>query len=88
MPTRRRLRELISAQERATVFTEAAATATNTGLAYWLVLSLTGAIAALGLALAVGDGQLAVEVSFIMLLSTLGVILVGSSTSPLFLVAA
>lgn len=97
-------RERISAHERAAIFTEAATTATNTGLAYWLVLGFAGAIAALGLALnssaviigamliapllapvvglglalAVGDGRLAVEVAFIVLLSTCAVILVGA----------
>ena len=35
----------------AEIFTDAADTATNAGLAYWLVLGLAGAIAALGLAL-------------------------------------
>lgn len=98
------LRSHIDAQDRADIFTEAAGTATNTGIAYWLVLGLAGAIAALGLALnssaviigamliapllgpvvglglalAIGDGRLAVEVAFVVLVSTCAVILVGA----------
>jgi len=88
----------------AEIFTDAADTATNAGLAYWLVLGLAGAIAALGLALnssaviigamliapllapvvglglalAIGDGRLALEVASIVVVSTLAVILVGA----------
>lgn len=94
----------ISVSERAAIFNETATTATNTGLAYWLVLSLAGAIAALGLALnssaviigamliapllapvvglglalAVGDGRLAFEIAFLVLLSTCFVIAVAA----------
>jgi uncharacterized hydrophobic protein (TIGR00271 family) len=88
----------------AEIFTDAADAATNAGLAYWLVLGLAGAIAALGLALnssaviigamliapllapvvglglalAIGDGRLALEVASIVVVSTLAVILVGA----------
>ena len=41
----------LSGRDRADVFTEAAGAATDAGIAYWVVLLLAGAIAALGLAL-------------------------------------
>ena len=90
--------------DRTAIYTEAASTATNAGLAYWLVLGLAGAIAALGLALdssaviigamliapllapvvglglalAVGDSRLALEVTSIVVVSTLAVVAVGA----------
>lgn len=86
--------------DRPAIFREAADAATETGLPYWLVLLLSGAIATLGLALnsaavvigamliapllspivglamalAVGDGRLAVQMLVVVLLSTLGVV--------------
>jgi uncharacterized hydrophobic protein (TIGR00271 family) len=94
----------ISASDRTAIFQDAASTATNAGLAYWLVLALAGAIAALGLALdssaviigamliapllgpvvglalalAIGDGRLAVEIALLVFLSTCGVIIIGA----------
>lgn len=91
-------------EDRAEIFTETATAATTAGAAYWLVLGLAGAIAALGLALnssaviigamliapllapvvglglalAIGDGRLAVETGLIVLTSTVAVILVGA----------
>ena len=45
------VRGWLSGRDRAEIFTEAAGAGTNAGLAYWIVLVLAGAIAALGLAL-------------------------------------
>jgi uncharacterized hydrophobic protein (TIGR00271 family) len=94
----------INDRDRTEIFTETATTATAAGVPYWLVLSLAGAIAALGLALnssaviigamliapllapvvglglalAIGDGRLAVQTALIVLASTIAVILVGA----------
>jgi uncharacterized hydrophobic protein (TIGR00271 family) len=90
--------------ERPAIFCEAAAAATDDGLAYWAVLVLSGAIAALGLAmnssavvigamlvapllapvmglamaLAVGDGRLAIQTGAVVVGSTAAVIATGA----------
>jgi len=94
----------ISGRDRAEIFRESAGSATTVGPAYWIVLTLSSAIAALGLALdssaviigamliapllapviglglalAVGDGRLALEVALIVLVSTCAVIVAGA----------
>ena len=90
--------------DRPAIFRETANAATETGLPYWLVLLLSGAIATLGLALnssavvigamliapllapivglalalAVGDGRLAVQMIFVVMVSTVGVVVVAA----------
>ena len=102
--TRGRWLAFVDDNDRNEIFTETATVATTAGTAYWLVLALAGAIAALGLALnssaviigamliapllapvvglglalAIGDGRLAVETGLIVLTSTVAVILVGA----------
>jgi uncharacterized hydrophobic protein (TIGR00271 family) len=94
----------LNVTDRAAVFTEAAGAATDAHISYWVVLTLAGAIAALGLALnsaavvigamliapllapvvglalalAMGDGRLAVETALIILVSTLAVVVTGA----------
>ncbi len=98
------LRGWLDSRDRAEIFTDTASAATNTGVAYWLVLVISGSIAVLGLALnsaavvigamliapllapvvglalalAIGDGQLAVETAIVVFASTLAVILAGA----------
>lgn len=106
-PFRRLIRGWLHGRDRVEVFTETAAAATDASPAYWTLLILSGAIAALGLALnsaavvigamliapllapviglalalAIGDGRLALETALVIVLSTISVVIVTALLS-------
>ncbi len=101
----RALRSWLDYRDRGEIFTEAATAATNASPAFWIIVIVSAAIAALGLALdsasvvigamlvapllapivglamalAIGDGALAVETALIVLASTVVVILTSAA---------
>ncbi|MEO7039410.1 MAG: TIGR00341 family protein [Gemmatimonadaceae bacterium] len=105
----KKVRGLLSADERRAIFDEIASVGTDTTALYWMVLVLAGAIALLGLALnsaavvigamliapllapvlglalalAVGDGRLAVQTALAVLGSTIAVVAISSVVTVL-----
>ncbi|MEO8575971.1 MAG: TIGR00341 family protein [Gemmatimonadales bacterium] len=104
---RRKIRGWLDGRDRVEIFTETAVASTDASPAYWSLLILSGAIAALGLALdsaavvigamliapllapvtgfalalAIGDGRLALETALVIVLSTVSVVLVTALLS-------